>query len=74
MQDNSLKLPEAQYKEVLESYETSTYYPADILEECPKFRILVIGQTGAGKTTLCSEVFHVRADKGTVKLPDKVRL
>jgi len=26
---------------------------------CPRFRILVIGKTGAGKSTICSRVFDV---------------
>lgn len=73
MHDKSTGLAEAQYKELLQSYEKSTFYPTDILLECPKFRILVIGQTGAGKTTICSEVFNVKAENGTVREPDNVR-
>ena len=73
MYDKSSGLAEAQYKEVLQSYERTTFYPTDILEECPKFRILVVGQTGAGKTTLCSEVFNVKAENGMVIEPDNVR-
>ena len=31
----------------------------NILAQCPKFRILIIGRSGVGKTTICSKVFKV---------------
>lgn len=30
-----------------------------IIYDCPRFRILVIGKTGAGKSTICTRVFNV---------------
>jgi GTPase SAR1 family protein len=54
-------LNEEQMAGILKNYEKITLYPTDILKECPKFRILIIGQAGAGKTTLCGKVFGVDA-------------
>ncbi|KAL8747748.1 MAG: hypothetical protein Q9190_000406 [Brigantiaea leucoxantha] len=50
--------------DAVESFGNQTFYPSDILVECPKFRILVAGQTGSGKSTLCSKVFNVSAEHG----------
>ena len=48
------------YNETVEKYEENTsFYPSDILNECPKFRMLVVGETGSGKSTLCCKVFRV---------------
>lgn len=33
--------------------------PSNILSECPKFRILIIGSTGVGKSTICSRVLNI---------------
>ncbi len=33
--------------------------PSTILSECPKFRILIIGGSGVGKSTICSHVFGI---------------
>ncbi|KAF4634398.1 hypothetical protein G7Y89_g3713 [Cudoniella acicularis] len=60
MEVKKYSLDDKDYGQVLESYDKSTFYPADILAECPKFRILVIGQTGAGKTTICRISHHSR--------------
>ncbi|KAI6033060.1 hypothetical protein F5J12DRAFT_798498 [Pisolithus orientalis] len=32
----------------------------DLLKECPRFRVLVIGQSGVGKSTLISQTFGVK--------------
>ena len=63
-------MDDAYYNETVNKYEESTsFYPSDILDECPKFRILVVGQTGSGKSTLCSKVFRVDKDDGKVRGP-----
>lgn len=31
----------------------------DPIRNCPKFRILIVGQTGVGKSTLLSKVFKI---------------
>ena len=69
----TFSLDEKHYQEALQSYEKSTFYPEDILQECPKFRILIIGQAGAGKTTICSKVFHVSEKNGRINEPGDVR-
>ena len=51
--------------DIVKKYEKSTLYPTDILKECPRFRILIIGQSGAGKTALCGKVFGVDAQNPT---------
>ena len=56
--------------DAVESFGNQTFYPSDILVECPKFRILVAGQTGSGKSTLCSKVFNVSAEHGEVNRPN----
>ena len=62
------------YDKTVERFEESTsFYPSDILNECPKFRILVVGQTGSGKSTLCSKVFGVGKKAGKVGEPVNVR-
>ena len=33
--------------------------PSNILSECPKFRTLIIGGAGVGKSTICSLVFNI---------------
>jgi len=73
MASEDFALGEKQFEDIMKSYEKSTFYPTDILKECPKFRILVIGRTGAGKTKLCSKVFQVDAENGgTVRNLDDV--
>ncbi|MCJ1306757.1 hypothetical protein MMC25_000400 [Agyrium rufum] len=65
----TMALDEKGYVEALKDYEKSSFYPADILQECPQFRILVIGQTGAGKSTICSKVFGVSDDHAKTTNP-----
>jgi len=63
------ELNDEEMAEIVKNYEKTTLYPVDILKECPKFRILIIGQAGAGKTTLCGKVFNVDA-KNAAKVKD----
>ena len=37
--------------------------PAEIRNECPQFRILVIGKANAGKTTILRKVCNAKADE-----------
>ena len=44
--------------EVDTSEEAIPRLPA-VLQNCPQFRILIIGQSGVGKSTICSRVFNI---------------
>ena len=64
------EMDDADYNDTVNKFEENTSFcPSDILDECPKFRILVVGQTGSGKSTLCSKVFRVGKDDGKVGGP-----
>ncbi|KZP07210.1 hypothetical protein FIBSPDRAFT_804213 [Athelia psychrophila] len=41
-----------------------------ILTECPRFRILVIGKSGAGKSSLINTAFRVQQDEGQANVAD----
>ncbi|KAL8827264.1 MAG: hypothetical protein Q9170_007079 [Blastenia crenularia] len=56
--------------QALQNFEKTSFYPSDILVECPKFRVLVAGQTGSGKSTLCSKIFRVSTEKGKENAAD----
>ncbi|KAG8529740.1 uncharacterized protein KY384_005221 [Bacidia gigantensis] len=63
-------MDEKDFEDAVNKFEEHTsFYPSDILDECPKFRILVVGQTGSGKSTLCSKVFGVGKGQGKVGGP-----
>ena len=67
------RMEDSFYNETIQKFEeNTTVYPSDILDECPKFRILVVGQTGSGKSTLCSKVFRVDKEDGKVGGPVNV--
>jgi hypothetical protein len=48
------------YNNHRDEMDTSKYpvpQPSEIFKECPKFRILIIGRMGTGKSTICRLVF-----------------
>lgn len=54
-------VPDDSYDNECDTYKipVSDEIVIDPIRNCPKFRILIVGQTGAGKSTIMSKVFKI---------------